>query len=273
MNKAELDPEVVEIVRNMTLFEDDFMSAVFSNHETAELLLQIILGRKDLEVIETKTQYTMKNIYGRSVRLDIFAKDSNGKLYDVEVQQADSGAEPHRARFNSSLMDMHSIGAGDEHTDLPDTYVIFITRHDYFKKNRPLYIIERTIDGAEPFNDGSHIIYVNGQNRDDTELGKLMRDFSEKDPDKFHFKLIGDEVSYYKFNEKGVGSMCKAFEELSDKRSEARVREAAEKAAREKATQNAKAMIANGKLSYEEIAEITSLTLEEVKELASKHSA
>ena len=39
------------------------------------------------------------------------------------------------------------------------------------------------------FNDGEHIIYVNGANRDaSTELGRLMLDMFFSDPDHMYYK-------------------------------------------------------------------------------------
>lgn len=56
------------------------------NKEATELLLNILLKRGDIEVMEVITQKEEKNpiIGGRSIVLDIFAKDSEGKNYDVD---------------------------------------------------------------------------------------------------------------------------------------------------------------------------------------------
>ena len=54
--------------------------------------------------------------------------------------------------------------------------------------------------------------------------------------------------------------MCKIFEDMQ--------KEAAEKAAREATMEMAKNLIGSHKLSFEEIAAYTHLTLEQVKELA-----
>ena len=57
------------------------------------LLLNILLKRRDIEVMEVITQKEERNPIsgGRSIVLDIFAKDSEGKNYDVEVQRQDEG--------------------------------------------------------------------------------------------------------------------------------------------------------------------------------------
>lgn len=87
-------------IAQFRLFDDDFMSKVFEDDiEATEFLLKIILQRDDLKVIESKGQVTIKNLLGRSVRLDIKAKDTAGKMYNIEVQRADEGAGEKLAYF------------------------------------------------------------------------------------------------------------------------------------------------------------------------------
>lgn len=87
-------------IAQFRLFDDDFMAKVFEDDiEATEFLLKIILQRDDLKVIESKGQVTIKNLLGRSVRLDIKAKDTAGKMYNIEVQRADEGAGEKLAYF------------------------------------------------------------------------------------------------------------------------------------------------------------------------------
>ena len=58
--------EKEELIKNFRLIDDTFMSKVFEDKACAELLLRIILGRDDLTVQETSTQYELKNMPGRS---------------------------------------------------------------------------------------------------------------------------------------------------------------------------------------------------------------
>lgn len=39
----------------------------------------------------------------------------------------------------------------------------------------------------QPFGDGAHILYVNGEYRDDSAIGKLMHDFNCADADDMHY--------------------------------------------------------------------------------------
>ncbi len=283
--KKSLRERIFEIIQKMCLMDDDLMSMVLQHKECMELVLNIILDRDDLKVTSCKSQYTVQNLAGRSVRLDVMATDSRGKIYDIEVQQADSGAQPKRARYNSSLMDADCLKKGEDVTDLPESYVIFITENDVLKGNKPIYTIERTIaETGGLFNDGSHIIYVNSQIQDETALGKLMRDFHCTKPDEMNYPVLSEQIGFYK-NGKGGPNMCKMMEDLmkdliKEEKEEIRaegIEEGIEKGIEKgqaKANKNtAIKMLAKKKFSFEDIAELTDLTIEEVKELAEKHYA
>ncbi len=267
----------LECLKELCLFDDAFMTVVFKEPELAELLLRIILNKPDLTVIECKPQNDVKNLYGHSARLDIFAKDSAGKFYDIEVQRETAGAAPERARFNSSLLDANISKASEEYRNFPETYVIFITESDYFKRNLPLYTVERCVlELNEQFNDGAHIIYVNGQNRDNTDLGRLMADFSCKEPDKFNFKKLGEATRYYKYNTKGVDTMSPIMETIMErgvKRGlEHGLEQGLEQGRKERSKELAKGML-DDNMPIEQIAKYTKLSVEEIKELANGKSA
>ena len=102
----------------------------------------------------------------RSICLDAYGTDSTGKKYDLEIQRADKGADPHRARYHSSVMDVENLDTGQEFSELPDTYTIFIVEKDLYGMSKPVYLIERiNLDTGKPFEDGEHILYVNGEYR------------------------------------------------------------------------------------------------------------
>ncbi|MEI3017581.1 MAG: hypothetical protein V8T38_10850 [Oscillospiraceae bacterium] len=91
---AENRAEILNIIENFRLMDDTFMSKVFEDKACAELLLRVILNRDDLTVVRVVSQFELKNLQGRSARLDIYAVDEHGKRYDVEVQRSDDGADP-----------------------------------------------------------------------------------------------------------------------------------------------------------------------------------
>ncbi len=260
----------LERLKSLRYMDDDFMSVCLAdNFEGVELILRIVLGREDIKVKSVRTQEPLKNLQGRSAVLDVHAVDDADKEFDVEIQRKDAGAGAKRARHNSSLLDAHILKAGDDTEDIPDSYVIFITENDVMKGNQPIYPVERYVTIEENkvlFDDGSHIIYVNGKYRGNDEIGKLMHDFSCTNPDDMNYETLAKKARYFKQDEKGVAAMCKIMEDM---RNEA-AREAAQKAEQNKAKRTAVHLIKLGKMTLEEIAEATELSLDIVKELESQ---
>ena len=158
----------------------------------------------------------MKRLVGaRSICLDVYGIDSNKKQYDLEVQRADRGARPKRARYHSSAMDIEVLNANQTFEDLPETYTIFVTENDVFEKGAPAYPIERmNISTGMPFDDGEHILYINGQYNGDDDLGRLMHDFRCSDPDDMLNAELASRTRYFKEDPEGVKYMCKAMEDM-----------------------------------------------------------
>lgn len=253
----------LEKIKRFCLMDDTFMSKVFEDKACAELLLKIIL-QKDLTVIKVTSQYSIKNLQGRSIRLDILAVDKDNKYYNIEIENESNRAVPKRARYNSSLIDANITDIGDKYDELPENYVIFITRNDVLKGGKPIYTIERTIKELENtnFGDESHIIYVNGECRDETEIGKLMHDFFCQNAEDMNYKVLAERVGYFKNEIGGIDTMCQIADEIR--------KDAAKEAKRESAKEIALKMIIESDLTIEKISEITSLTIDEVKSLAEK---
>lgn len=215
--KERLHQEDLQRLRGLRLIDDDFMNACFDGYiEGAELLLRIILDKPDIRVKSVTTQRQMKNLLGRDICLDIDADDDSGKKYNIEVQRSDKGADRKRARYHSSILDAHLLKAGEDYSDLPETFVIFITENDVIGEGLPLYKIERKITNTgKSFDDGEHIIYVNGADKNaSTELGKLMHDFFCTDADDMNFRELAEKVRFYKEDEKGVAEMCRVMEDM-----------------------------------------------------------
>ncbi len=259
--------EDLERLKSLRYMDDDFMTVCLAdNFEGVELILQIVLGKRNIKVKSVRTQEPLKNLQGRSATLDVHAVDSDNKEFDVEIQRKDAGAGAKRARHNSSLLDAHILKAGDDTEDIPDSYVIFITENDVMKGNQPIYLVERYVTIGENkvlFGDGSHILYVNGKYRGDDEVGKLMHDFSCTNPDDMNYEVLAKKARYFKQDEKGVAAMCKIMEDM---RNEA-AQKAAQEAEQNKAKKTAVHLIKLGKMTLEEIAEATELSLDVVKEL------
>ncbi len=219
---------VNELVNELTLFDDDLMSRVFDkNIKATELLLRIILGKK-VKVISVTGQNEMKNhqVGRRNITLDVDAMDENGEEIDIEVQGNSEGAHVRRARYHSSMVDSRMLKEGQAFRELKDSYVIFIYKHDKFRKGLPLYHVERYVgETNEQFRDGSHIIYVNGNYKGNDEIGQLMQDFREKNPECMHYTELAESVKHFKEKEGGREEMSEIVERYINERVEERVEE------------------------------------------------
>ena len=268
-----MKPEYLAEIERFRLMDDDFMSKCLENApECIELMLQIILGKKDLKVIKSQTEYPIRSLQGRGVRFDVFARDSKGREYDIEIQRADRGAEPRRARYNSALMDANALKSGEDVGALRDTYVIFITENDVMKRGRDVYSYLRIEENdGDRLNDGTHIIYVNGATRGATEMGRLVHDLLCPDAAKMYFDLLKKRVSQFKNSEEGRYAMCKAMERIAERnKAEGRAEGRAEGEARgerKNMLATAKRMLKSGMLALKDIAKFSGLPLAEVKKL------
>ena len=189
------------------------------------------------------------------------------------MQRSDEGAPARRARFYSSILDTHFLQPGKLYEELPDTYVIFITENDVLHDNLPLYNIRRRIDeNAKCFEDGSRIIYVNSQRRDNTALGKLMQDLYCTEPKNLHYHEFAERMEFLKYSKEGEEKITDVIEEYAAKKAEAVAKEAAREAVKEKNIEFAKGLLADG-MSIEFTVRHSKLSEAEVRELASKLTA
>ncbi len=216
MTYEERIKRIKEAAGKMRLMDDVFMAEVFSDRpDETGLLLRVILEKDDIQVLEAKTHSALTNTAGHSVGLDILASDSAGRIYDIEVQRRQDSALPKRARYYSSMIDKNSLDKGAEYCDLPESYVIFINEKDVLNRGRDVYRIERTVqDLWLPFGDGTHVVYVNGENRSDTPLGKLMHDFCVTDPDDMYYTELAERTRYLKQNREGLNNMSSVWDDL-----------------------------------------------------------
>ena len=256
--------ENLQRLRDLRPIDDDFMRCLFKdNIPLAELVLRIIMNKRDLVITACETQKDMKRLAGaRSICLDVYGTDSTGKKYNLEVQRQDKGADPHRARYHASVLDIENLHSGQEFKELPDTYVIFILEKDFYGRGKPIYPIERiNLITGNPFEDGEHILYVNGEYRGESDIGKLMHDFNCAKAEDMNFELMAERTRYLKENPKGVSEVCQIVEDMINE------------SIQEEKKLTALRMLEAGKYVLEEISNISGLSLDEVKKIKAEQPA
>ena len=127
-------------------------------------------------------------------------------------------------------------------------------------RGQDAYVYDRTEKvSGERLGDGTHIIYVNGATRSNSDIGKLMHDFLCSNAAEMHFDILKRRVGQFKNSEEGRRYMCEAMERIKD--------EGIAEGKRKNMLATAKRLLANGKLMLKEIAKCTGLSLAQVRKL------
>ena len=205
------------VLQELTMMSDLLARNVLKDPDCAAYVLQVILDDPSLRIESLTVQKDYKNLYGRSAVLDCVVKDAAGRLYDVEIQQDNEGAQPTRARYYSALLDMNTLDPGEQFDRLPESYVIFITQGDIPGDGLPIYHIRRMVEETgKHFGDRSHIIYVNASLQEDTELGHLMHDFHCRSAADMYSPVLAGKLRELKESPEGVSVMCTELLQLRE---------------------------------------------------------
>ena len=257
-----------EKIKHFTIMNDIFMRNVLKEISCTEYILQVIMNRTDIKVIDQTLQKDYKNLQGRSAILDCVARDAENNFFNVEIQGENDGASPKRARYHCGLLDMNLLNPGEPFDSLPETYIIFITKNDVLGYNRPISHIQRRINETEDiFQDGQHILYVNSKKQDDTELGRLMHDLHCEEADEMYSNILSTRVHQLKETAEGVNQMCQELEEIYNEGEQSGVQKGELKKARETTL----ALLEMG-MSSEQIAKAVNLSIETIQNWISEAS-
>ena len=255
-----------EKIKHFTIMNDIFMRNVLKEISCTEYILQVIMNKKELKVIDQTLQKDYKNLQGRSAILDCVAKDVENNFFNVEIQGENDGASPKRARYHCGLLDMNLLNPGDLFDSLPETYVIFITKNDILGYNRPISHIQRRIKETEDiFQDGQHILYVNSKKQDDTELGRLMHDLHCKEAGKMYSNILATRVHQLKETEEGVKTMCQELEEIYNEGEQSGFLRG-EQSGKLKAKKETTLSLLEMGMSVEQIAQAVNLSIETIQD-------
>ena len=208
-------------VQSLNLIDDTFFAAVMEDPIVCAYVIGKIIQKDDLIIKSCKVQYHISNLVSHSVTLDVIAEDSNGDLYNIEVQKSDNDHHPKRIRYYQSNVDSAFLKKGLHYEKLPETYFIFISKFDPFGLGDNFYEIERRIKGRKDIvTNGVHEIYLNTSVENTREITSLLQYFTDSDPDSDDFGPLSDKVRFYKKDSKGETVMCDKVQRLIDEASE-----------------------------------------------------
>ena len=126
----------------LTLANNFIFYKIMRHHPDAcRELLELLLGIR-IERLSLAAEDTIATDYGaKGVRLDVFVQDSS-RIFDIELQVADTRELAERSRYYQGVMDVDTLKSGELYRALKDSHVIFLCMEDVIGAGLPVYTFE-----------------------------------------------------------------------------------------------------------------------------------
>lgn len=224
--------EKIKRIKDLRPIDDVFFEVLAQNKGVCEEVLQTIFGDPNLHVLETITQSSEKNLYGRSVRLDALCVLGDNSKCNIEVQRSDNDDHLRRARFNASSITTKDSEPGERFEDILDLYIVYITEFDFLKGGKALYHVDKVVrENGMVVDDGLHEIFVNTVIDDGSDISALMSCFLRKEVNNPRFPKLSNEVTRLKTTQGGASAVCEVMEKYAKEYAEEYAKEYAEETA------------------------------------------
>lgn len=155
---------MVKSLKELNL-EDDFLFAkVMSDKEICKEFLEKLLEIKISKIEMPENQKTIDLLLeSKGIRLDIYVKDENNTVYNVEMQRGKHRNLPKRLRYYQGNIDLDLISKGEDYRKLAKSYIIFICTFDLFERGRHKYTFETVCkeDSSIKLKDDTNKIILN----------------------------------------------------------------------------------------------------------------
>ena len=254
-------------------FRDDFMfGKIMEDKEICREVLECLLQRPIGELQEVQTQKEFKYVSdGKPIRLDVYNRDSDGVIYDTEMQNLNKKsvnwhALPKRSRFYQGLIDIDHIDKSGTYKTLPDSNVVFICTFDPFGYGLSQYTFCERCNEKPGLTlcDGTEKHYYNCTYEGD-DISQELRDFYDYvmagKMNGSLTKKIDKMIGKARKNEEWRSAYMKERTLIMDAREEGR-----EEGIEQGIEQSIENMLRNGK-SVEEIVNFCGYTYEQVKKV------
>lgn len=163
--------------KSIGLSNDFFFGKVMQNPNLCKKLLERILPDLNIDHIEyPELQKAIRpDADAKGIRLDLYVKDSQNTVYNIEMQTVITKVLPQRSRYYQSMIDLQLIDSGEDYELLNKSYVIFICLYDIFGKGRHQYTFKNlcTQDTSLALEDGTTKIFLNANGTKDDVTPEL----------------------------------------------------------------------------------------------------
>lgn len=266
--------------KKLTLADDFIFSRVMQNveicKEVLELLLKINITKIEYPTVQ-KVFQSLKNSKG--IRLDVYVQETGGqRVFDIEIQTVITKEEALRARYYQGMLDLDNLLKGNDYTELPQTYIIFLCMKDPFGLNLPVYHKQSFIDpdNRHSYDDKTKKIFYNVgryQDVEDPKIRRFLGYLKKKETSDKLTRRLDQMVEELKAIEMGFSDYIairqREFDWLRQGKEEGYIhglKAGLEQGAHQKAVETAEKLLSMG-LSLEQVAEGTNLPLETIQRL------
>ncbi len=157
----------------------------------------------------------MTKLVSHGVRLDVVAELEYEKICNIEIQRSETIDHARRARYYGAMIDCEVLEKGKDYDEMPEVYIFYISETDIWKDGRTLYEVKKALgEGKIDYEDGRHVIYINAEVDDGSEIAKLMQYFKHTDPKDMSQGALSKRVHFLKCEEGGEEIMCAVSERL-----------------------------------------------------------
>jgi len=267
---------------SMTFSNNLVFLEVMKNKDLCKQLLEQVLHIHIKEILYLETDKSISvRIDSKRIRLDVYVKDENDTVLDIEMQTTGPNSTvyrgtdeetvirelPLRTRYYQGLACIDMLHRGMTYNELRKSYVIFICTFDPFGKGLPVYHFTYRCqeDSTLEMQDLTENIYLNAKaadKTDDKELSAFLSYVNGNKPESEFTRTVDKETARVKDDELWRARVMTW--EMDQKIMQKRFLQQGEK---KKALEIAKTLLKEG-MAVEKIAKITNLTIEEVTALA-----
>ena len=216
MKRLETFAEKKALVQQLNLEDDVFFEKAVEDKEVCEEMLRVILAMPELKIVGNEPQKFIRNIGTKSVILDLCCQDATGRIFNVEMQKSNNDDHLRRVRYYCSNLDTLSTEQGIKYEELPDMYMVYITKTDFLKGQKPIYHVKRTLaETGDIVYNGINEIYVNTAVYDGTDVAELMRLFRNSNYYDVRFPKVSSRINFLKEEFQGVTNVCEVVEKYA----------------------------------------------------------
>ena len=160
-------------------FTDDFMfrQVLTGDPDLCRRLIELLLDVEIDHIVYKDDDRSLGfNSDAKGVRVDVYLRDDEGSVFDLEMQNKDEKDLPKRSRYYQGLIDRDNLLSGKDYEELPNSYIVFICKFDPFGKDLHKYEFRELCveDPGVELGDGAAKVFINAKGRRENASAEMQ---------------------------------------------------------------------------------------------------